>query len=277
MNETMRGIVVRTLGCALAFGLVALAASVPAHAQMRPRPAAGPAIGQLAYPQVYASLAPARPGSGLASPLLPAIQPAPAPAAPAAEEARPSYFTFGLRGGVFGIADEDGDEVYGAMLQFGADVKLHIWKLPLALQIGYDLARGEGSTDDYGGVDGVDAEGRLVFWNLRLSLIVEPPPGLFGSGPDGFYVTPYVGGGIGHHVIEIDLEGDTALGPFDETVTEERVGYHALAGIDFVIAGLFSVGLELMWSTVQVSDPLDEDETLDYGGLSASLTLRFHL
>ena len=238
--------------------LVMLFASLSpsASAQVAARSGTGPSLAQMAFPEVYARLDPASP--------------------PALRKSYP-WVSVGLRGGVFAVTDEDSEEVYGAMLMYGADLKVHIWKLPLAVQLGYDLARGEGSTDDYGGTKGVDATGRVIFWNLRISLILEPPPGLFGPSSGGFYVTPYVGGGIGYHVIEVDLEGDTNLGPFDETVTDERIGYHALLGIDFVFAKLFSVGMEFMWTTVQIEDPLDADETLEFGGLSASLSLRFHI
>ncbi len=272
---------------AITLAVVALGAPSTANAQIAPPSGTGPSLGHLAFPDVHASLDPSGPGSWLAAHPLATPPPAvplpvisvisPALASPTLERESFPWVTIGLRGGVFAVTDKDSDEVYGAMLMYGADLKVHIWKLPLAVQLGYDLAKGEGSTDDYAGMDGVDATGRVIFWNYRVSLILEPPPGLFGPKSGGFYVTPYVGGGIGQHTIEIDLEGNTQLGPFDKEVRDQRIGYHALLGIDFVFAKLFSVGLEFMWTTVEVEDPLDSDETLEYGGLSLGLTVRFHI
>lgn len=207
-------------------------------------------LSQLIFPDIHASVQEGK---------------APAPRAP--------HLVGGVRAGGFAITDEDADEFYGGLIQYGADARLHIWKLPLAVQAGFDYAFGSGDSDDYPGAEGIDAEGDIVFQAYRLSVLLAPPPGLFGS--SGFYVTPYVGGGLGYHILSVDITGDTPVGQLDESVTQTSEGYHALAGIDFVFGSLISVGLEVLWTTVKVEDPLENE--LDFGGLSAALTLRVHL
>lgn len=203
-----------------------------------------------------------------------------APPAPQAPNPGAKYpmLSLGLRVGSFSLLESDAQETYGLMPLIGADVKLHLGKLPLAAQTSIDWSFGTGEVEDKD-VPGVtllkDADSEINVYVWRLTAILEPAPGVWGS-PDGsFYVTPYVGAGIGLHIVDEEIDGDTALGELSEKASESVVGYHAIGGVDLVFRKSFSLGVEVMYTTAEIENALDED--LDIGGFGAMVTFRFHL
>jgi hypothetical protein len=181
------------------------------------------------------------------------------------------YASAGLRVGGFVFSDSDADDIYGPLPVFGIDlIKFHFFDLPLAAQTSFDFAGGDGDPDVSGpGVIASDSD--IFLFNWRLSLLVEPPPGAWGNRDGSFYVTPYAGGGIGVHYVEETVDVDTVSGSASDTNSDANVGFHIMAGIDFVFAWHFSAGVEFLYTTAEI-DGADGD--IDLGGFAVTANFK---
>lgn len=184
-------------------------------------------------------------------------------------------FTFGARGGSFYLNDSDTEDTYGLLPLIGADAKLHLGRIHLAIQTSFDWSFGTGDVDDIPGVTVVDSDSDITLYAWRVTALLEPIPGTWGSETGGFYVTPYLGVGVGLHIVDQDVDADTTLGQLSESASESVVGYHAVGGIDFVFRKTFSIGAEILYTTARIEDALDEK--IDIGGFGGTVTLRIHL
>ena len=93
--------------------------------------------------------------------------------------------------------------------------------------------------------------------------------------PESARYTPYVGAGLGWH----SLREDSASGAAGETITQRKLGYHVVGGVDVPLARWVGVAGEVQWSTVPkalgetgVSAVFDED---DLGGTTFRLKVTF--
>lgn len=186
------------------------------------------------------------------------------------------YFHLGsaaLRLGGYVFTDDEAGDIYGALPLLGADFRYHFFSLPLAAQTSFDFAGGDGDPDISGpGV--IESDSEIFLFNWRLSLLLEPPPGTFGTRDGSFYVTPYGGGGIGLHYVDEFVEVDTLTFSSEEDETNTDIGFHLVAGIDFVFAWHFSVGVEVFYATSDVDGVIDAIDT-DGFGVTATIKANF--
>jgi len=176
-----------------------------------------------------------------------------------------------LGGGFF--TDSDASDAYDGLASSGFDVKFHFGNLPLAAQTGMDFGYGDTNRSDLADAGILADDGDLFLFNWRFSVLLEPPPSYLGD--RHFYVQPYVGGGIGVHYAEEEVEVD---GPFPFTFIEEDrsetgFGWHAMAGIDFVFHSSLSVGLDVTYTDADMKTPITD---LELGALTISAALKFH-
>ena len=185
-------------------------------------------------------------------------------------------FSTGFRFGGYVLTDDDARDTYEGLGVFGIDLKYHFFDLPLALSTSFDFLGGDGDpdvTDPDVAVPGiVDADADVQLFNWRLTAVFEPPAGYFGDAYGHFYVNPYVGGGLGLHYAweEIEREGFFFRTETDESSTS--IGFHGLAGIDFVFGTFFSAGLEVLYATSTVDGVVSAH---DFDGFMITGSLRF--
>ena len=82
-----------------------------------------------------------------------------------------------------------------------------------------------------------------------------------------------IGGGIGVHHADEELDVDTIFGYAREDSSETGFGYHALAGVDFVFASHFSLGVEGFYAETDFDTPISD---LDLRGFSIAATFKVH-
>ena len=172
----------------------------------------------------------------------------------------------GLRVGTFQFSDNLADEIFGNSFLVGFDAKHHIGDTPLGISASTDLAIGSGDVQEFGTPVGLDT----FQLSLRVTGYLEPPPGFFSTDSGNFWVNPYLGAGVGVHFVDVSA---SALGA-RAAVSDVAVGYHLVAGADFVFSRRFSIGPEILWTSADLSD-MDFGSDSDVGGLTVSASLKF--
>ncbi|MBL7133789.1 MAG: hypothetical protein ISS78_06805 [Phycisphaerae bacterium] len=97
----------------------------------------------------------------------------------------------------------------------------------------------------------VICESELSAFAWRLTAFLEPRPGKWGSADGDFYFNPYIGAGVGYHVLREQLSVSLAYQALQVDETVDGLGFHAVLGADFVIKRRLSLGFSLISSVVK--------------------------
>lgn len=139
-------------------------------------------------------------------------------------------------GPIFGdLALDDG---WSAGIAFGAD-----FDGPLRLEAEFVQRQADGSAFDALGFD--QAAGELQVRTLMINAIADLPI-------DGASVVPYIGGGIGWAMVELDDAGSSFLRIDAED--DSTLGVQALVGIAFPVNEDLSLSIDARYLTVQADD-----------------------
>ncbi len=184
------------------------------------------------------------------------------------------YFSVGIRAGGMVLTDEDARDIYDdGVGTFGLDFHFHFFDWPLATRGSFDFSAGDGDPNE--SLPGVlDTDADLFLFNSRLSLVLEPPPGFWGSPNGDFYVTPYIGAGVGLHYVEEDVDRLTTFGITHDDDSDANIGFHLVGGIDFTFAEHYAAGLEVLYVHSNLDSTFSSVE-FDGIGIMATFKLKF--
>lgn len=182
----------------------------------------------------------------------------------------------GFRVGAFSFSNSAARNSYESLDMFGIDWKHHFASSPFAVSTSLDFASGQGQS-------------LLVNWNLgtpvsttstlssiawRGTFLLEPQPGTWGSADGNFYVTPYLGVGVGSQVwVEAstvsgqDNYGDSIQGL--ATAVVAGFDLHAVLGVDLVIQRRLAMGISFMSTWAEGASGSVNGQT--QGGLDVSV------
>ena len=167
---------------------------------------------------------------------------------------------FGQTGGTLFTADDSFDTILGSPFGFvfggGAQV---VFPNSAFVQVGFERFRETGTR--------VLVSGEQLF-TLDTPATIEVQPITVTVGyrsPDYGRLAPYLGAGVGWHVLKEESPG------FDASDTREgKIGYHVLGGVEFSLARWVALAGEVQWAGVPkaigetgISAALEED---DLGG-----------
>ena len=175
--------------------------------------------------------------------------------------------SFGVRFGAFAFRNDIGNQVYGTFPTIGLELKRHMGESLFALSTSVDFAGGEGEPITFNATGNSD----INVFSWRVTALLEPKPGTWGSVDKQFYFNPYIGIGLGYHMINENI----SVSSFGQSVSGSGnfggVGGHAIIGADFVIKRKFSLGFAFL-STVVSNDSGWQGDT-DLGGDTFFFTL----
>lgn len=180
--------------------------------------------------------------------------------------------SFGARFGGFAFRNEVLNHVYGTLPSFGIELKRHFASSFLAASTSLDFYGGQGDPITFNSTG--NSEVSSLAW--RVTAVLQPQPGTWGSEDGDFYVNPHFGIGLGYYRFAEEMSVTSQWGhTFSDRSDLDGFGGHANLGIDCVFQNKFSLGCSLVSSVVNMDAGWQGNTDLGGDALFFNLDGRF--